>query len=417
MNANFYRAGTYSTDLETRLAEIWCRVLEVSLVGPHDNFFALGGDSLAAAKILDDVGHEFGCNLPLSVLLDAATVTDLAQALRQAGNLSDWLPLVHLQSAGVRPPLFIVHGVGGDVLSFADLARFLSPAQPLIGIRTLTAAGSTPTYRTIAKMSAEYIKAIRRVQPKGPYLISGYSFGGSVALEIAQQLYARGEHVAFVGIIDHTLPPYRYRPMSWTPSRLAEFSVNAFRWLVEDIWRTGRGRRWSACFKMVAKAKRLITGRWWRREPESGQTDAEAILACLGADVPDHFRQLMAGHYEALRQYVPKPYPGRVTLLRARTRPLFRVCGYDLGWEAFADGGLEVKCIPGNHETILREPNVRWLAEAIKVSIGRAINENRASYHSAVQNGDGGGHINGSIGATPAPAVGGSDSRHSLGAR
>src|SRR5262249_60033022 len=92
-----------------------------------------------------------------------------------------------------------------------------------------------------------------------------------------------------------------------------------------------------------------------RRDPGSGRADATEALA--GASVPAHFRRLMATHYQALRDYTPRPYPGRVTLFRARTRPLFRLYGRDLGWLALADGGLDGIAIPGTHESIQKEPH------------------------------------------------------------
>ena len=101
-----------------------------------------------------------------------------------------------------------------------------------------------------------------------------------------------------------------------------------------------------------------------RRRSGSGESDAAAVLA--GVPVPDQFRQLMAAHYQALREYVPQPYPGRVTLFRAHTRPLFRLHGWDLGWTELAGGGLDVVPVPGNHETILKPPRVDALAAALR---------------------------------------------------
>jgi thioesterase domain-containing protein len=116
--------------------------------------------------------------------------------------------------------------------------------------------------------------------------------------------------------------------------------------------------------------KRAV-GAWGHRRPETGRADAQSVLA--GLRPPEQFLRLMENHYQALREYAPKPYPGRVVLFRARTRPLFRLHGYDLGWGALARGGLTVIPIPGNHETLLREPRVGVLAAALKEHIGRAV--------------------------------------------
>jgi thioesterase domain-containing protein len=134
--------------------------------------------------------------------------------------------------------------------------------------------------------------------------------------------------------------------------------------MVDDIWRVGRGRRLTSLAHAFRKAGRRLRAALTRRDAGSGRTDANEVLA--GASVPARFRRVMATHYQALRDYSPRPYPGRVTLFRARTRPLFRLYGRDLGWAALAGGGLEVISIPGNHESILKEPHVRVLAAALK---------------------------------------------------
>ena len=359
------RVGGYSASLEAGLAEIWCRTLEVDRVGPHDDFFRLGGDSLAAAVVLAEVQKAFGPNLPLTTLLRAPTVAGLADALRLEfdEHASAWSVLVELQPQGDRPPLFCVHGVGGEVLSFTTLAHFLAPEQPLIGIRSAGADGYDGPYRWVEDMAAHYLAEVREAQPHGPYFLAGFSFGGSVALEMAQQLHAAGERVAFLGIIDHTPPPVRYRRMAWTPARVIEFAANAGRWLADDLWRAGRGRRLTSAWGQVKKVGRRLRGAWGRRDPGSGRADAAEVLT--GVSVPESFRRLMEAHYQALRDYTPRTYPGRVTLFRARTRPLSRLCGRDLGWGALAGGGLEVVSIPVNHDTLLKEPHVRALAGAL----------------------------------------------------
>jgi thioesterase domain-containing protein/acyl carrier protein len=351
-------------DLECQIAEIWRRILDVDQIGPHDDLFRLGGDSLAAAEILVEIQKMFGRNLPLTALFSAPTVAGLAEILRRPEGTAPCSTLFELQPRGDGPLFYCVHGVGGEVLSFATLARFLAPDQPLVGIRAAGADGSGEPSRRVEDMAARYVAAVRAAQPHGPYYLGGFSFGGSVALEMAQQLHAAGETVAFLGIIDHTPPPVRYRPVVWTPARVAEFGVNALRWFAGDVWRAGRGQRLSSVVGAFRKAGRRLRSALTRRDPGSGRADATEALA--GASVPAHFRRLMATHYQALRDYTPRPYPGRVTLFRARTRPLFRLYGRDLGWAALAGGGLDVISIPGNHESILKEPHVRTLASALK---------------------------------------------------
>jgi thioesterase domain-containing protein len=253
--------------------------------------------------------------------------------------------------------------VGGDVLAFADLADHLAPGQPFYGLRAGTGDGEDQPCARIEDMAAHYLEAIRAVQPAGPYYLAGFSFGGSVALEMAQQLCAHGEGVAFLGILDHTPPPTRYRRPAWTPAAAVDFLRNVPRWLAEDLWRAGRGHRLAALGRKAKAAGRLIGGLVSRRGPGSGEADAAEVVG--GRPVAEPFRRLLADHYQALRDYVPRVYPGTVTLFRARTRPLFRLHEHDLGWGRLAGGGLKVVPVPGNHETMLKEPHVRVLAGAL----------------------------------------------------
>jgi thioesterase domain-containing protein len=215
----------------------------------------------------------------------------------------------------------------------------------------------------VEEMASYYVKEVRTFQAEGPYYLGGFSFGGSVALEMAQQLHAQGEKVALLAILDHTPPPTRYRRVIWSPTLLLDFPLDIARWIVEDIWRAGEGRRLAALWAKVKTAKNQISKLFKRSPPPSGEADVEEIFA--GQVFPEPFKRLLESHYQAMRDYVPRPYPGRVTLFRARARPLFRMHGHDLGWGKFAGGGLEVIVVPGNHETILKPPHVNVLAEAL----------------------------------------------------
>jgi thioesterase domain-containing protein len=279
---------------------------------------------------------------------------------------TSWSTLVPLQPEGSRPPFFCVHGVGGDTLSFRDLARHFAPDHPFYGIRSVSTPGQEQTCTRIEDMASSYLRAIRTLQPQGPYYLGGFSFGGSVALEMAQQLRALGEEVGLLAILDHTPPPLRYRRVVWSPGLPIHFAVNACRWFLEDIWRAGPGGRWAALRRTVRTAARQMVH--IIRPPRTGRADAADVFA--GRDIPEYFRRVVETNYQALRTYEPKVYPGRVTLLKAHTRPLFRLHGRDLGWTKLAGGGLEVVEVPGNHNTILKEPNVKAMATALLSRLG-----------------------------------------------
>jgi thioesterase domain-containing protein/acyl carrier protein len=353
-----------------RLAAIWCRALGRDRAGPADDFFDCGGDSLAAVQLLLEIERAFGRRLPATVLHEAPTLADLARLLEQPGDRTPWSALVPLQPLGSGPPFFCVPGVGGTVLGLAELARLFAPGQRFYGISTAGSDDFGDRFPRIEDMAADCLRAVRTIQPAGPYHLGGFSFGGSVALEMAQQLHARGERVALLAILDHMPPPARYEPLVWTPRTAVGFAGNAVRWLLEDVWHAPGGRRLATLWRKATAARNQLRYLLKRSARASSQADMQSVFP--GQTFPEPVRRLLAAQYQALRDYVPRAYPGRVTLFRARTRPLFRLHAPDLAWGPLAGGGLEIFGVPGNHETMLKPPHVRELADALLLRLGQA---------------------------------------------
>jgi thioesterase domain-containing protein/acyl carrier protein len=369
------------TPAEKTLADIWCKTVDLRQIGVRDDFFHLGGDSLAAAQILVGIEEAFGQKLPLSVFLESPTIEALAKLLDQKPSSTSWSALVPLQPTGSNSPFFCVHGVGGEVLSLAELARHFPPNQPFYGVQAPGLRNYKQPFSRIEDMAAHYLEEIGRVQPQGPYYLGGFSFGGSVALEMAQQLRLQGERVALLAILDHTPPPLRYQRFTWTPTLPLDFIVNAAHWLIEDIGRAGRGKRLTAFWRKSTHTWHQFLGLLGRSPGGSGKTDAASIFGVERMTEP--YRGLVESHYQLLRDYVPQWYPGPITLFRAQCRPLLRLHGKDLGWNRLAGGGLKIVRVPGNHETMMREPNVRSLAETLLACLETKKKETPGSRESA----------------------------------
>jgi len=356
--------------IETKLAEIWAQILGLEKVGFQDDFFELGGDSLAAADLVVQVQKVFGLTLSLTILMQAPTVESLAGVIRRHNGVAAWSSVVELQPQGSRPPFFCVHPVGGEILCFVNLAREMAPDQPFYGICADRAGEVERTAPHIKGMAARYIEEIRRFQPDGPYFLGGYSFGGSVAFEMAQQLTAQGQNVALLAILDHTPPPARYYTPFGTPAFLMEFLRNTPSWLLDEISNARLDETLARLRLKTGAVRRRIGAFLDRPSPGSTASDAEGLFDL--SRMPEPFRNLLEAHYRALREYVPTDYPGRVTLFRARTRPLLRLHGRDLGWSRLAAGGLEIIEITGNHHSILSEPHVRVLAQRLRFYLEKA---------------------------------------------
>ncbi|KAG0223757.1 hypothetical protein BGW41_005376 [Actinomortierella wolfii] len=190
-------------DTEITLAHIWSELLMVDCVGRHDNFFELGGHSLLAVRMLSIVRARMGVDLKLQSLFLTPTIAGLVQnPPLEDNNYDAFNVLLPLKTQGNRPPLFCVHPAFGASWSYRDLAQYLHPEQPLYGLQARGFDGKTPLASSIEEMTLDYIDQIRKIQPRGPYNLLGWSFGGPVAHNMALELEKCGEQVQLLAILD-----------------------------------------------------------------------------------------------------------------------------------------------------------------------------------------------------------------------
>ncbi|HVU32193.1 MAG TPA: amino acid adenylation domain-containing protein [Opitutaceae bacterium] len=360
-------------DIERQLVTIWENVLNVRPVGIHDQFFALGGHSLLAVRMTAQLEKTFGKKLPVAAIFQHRTVDQLARLLRDPEpRYAPATSVVEIHGQGTRPRLYLVHGVGGGMFwGYANLARHLGPDQPLYAFKSRGLDG-LPEWPTIEDMAATYVADLRAHQPRGPYLIGGYCFGGIVAYEMARQLRARGEEVALLALINGSPPNTRYQKdwNRWSPRWQCRFLANFGYWVSCFLFRwTWRERREFVRWKLRLLRKRT--------NEAVGHPHAEVALGDIDqivdlAAYSEERRALWGAHVRALMNYQPGPYPGRVTLFRTRGHPL--LCSFDprYGWGELARGGVEVKIVRGGHGNVLAEPFVTGVAEALRSCLGAA---------------------------------------------
>ena len=210
--------------VERQLSRIWEEVLGIRPIGVTDNFFALGGHSLLALRLRGEIEKRFHIKLPLTTLFQEATVEHIGGLLRGGPSAPAWSPLVNLQPLGSRPAFFCIHPAGGHVFCYSKLARLLGTERPFYGIQAQGLDESLPPQLSIQAMASRYVEELRRVQPNGPFLLGGWSMGGVVAFELAQQLLSLGEEIALLALIDcgvqsESSPTSRTRTYC-TPSQL-----------------------------------------------------------------------------------------------------------------------------------------------------------------------------------------------------
>jgi amino acid adenylation domain-containing protein len=359
--------------VEARLAAIWARLLGVKDVGVADDFFDLGGHSLLAVRLSAEIDVAFGRRLPASVLAEAPTIEKLAAVLARDEEAHPRSLLIDLQPSGSRRPFFLVHGIGGEVLSFAPLARRLAPDRPVYGIRAKGSDGGETPLADIESMAACYVEAVRGAAGGGPYLLGGYSSGGTVVLEMARQLHAQGEEVAQLVVIDGEAPDAG-RPPWWDARAGGAYVRNLASWVVDDDFI--RSPSSDKIARLRSKGRVLGSKLRSLVSSEDGSADIRDVLGVWR--VPAWHRAFLETHAQALERYRPRPYDGAITLIRARTIRLSAWAAPDLGWAGLARGGLDIRMVPGAHDNILAEPRVRVLADQLRECLNRA--EARAAY-------------------------------------
>lgn len=356
--------------LEKTLTEIWQDLLGVDQVGIHDDFFELGGHSLLAARLFARIKKVYGVEYPISFLFQASTIAKCAAALREeigedmdtakpskrpSSAHSRYLIPLNTVEGATRPPFFLVAGMFGNVLNLRHLGTHLGNDQPVYAIQARGLFGDDEPHRRFDEMAHDYLAAIREVQGDGPYFLGGFSGGGIVAYEMAQQLVTLGEQVGIVIMLD---TPAVERP---TLTRVDKLTIHWNRWRRRGF---GYFSEWSQ------------NRREWQRQ-QQGNSESELT--------PAEFRseEIRAAFVEAHDNYVTQPYDGNVVLFRPPLNATHRLwsgraineqrefqdhCNH---WKPFVPR-LEVREVTGDHDSMVLEPHVRVLAKGMRACLRRA---------------------------------------------
>jgi amino acid adenylation domain-containing protein len=355
--------------LEQTIAGVFANVLHAPHVGPDDDFFELGGHSLLAVRLMSDIESASGLVLPLATLFEARTPRQIA-AVIETGSAAAPAILVPLQKAGTKPPVFCVHGIGGEVLVYSALAARMAPDRPFVGICSLPIDERESPFQTIEEQAARYLREVVRAAPEGPYYLGGYSHGGRVALEMALQLEAMGKPVAFIGIFDTT-------PMAthsaW-PLYVARLAWNVPKWL----WYDGLRTPWAENRERLARNLGTVGRRLaafaptHRRDGEGRRRPALEATDIMSLDnLPDRYRRRYLEDFRAFIAYRPSRRCRSVTLFRAIGQPILGSHEPDLGWHLASDR-VDVRHVPGNHSSILEPPWVDRLARELQAALDDA---------------------------------------------
>lgn len=294
-----------------------------------------------------------GCSAPKAVLTPGIRATiqenkDAIMAFLKPLEKDTWSPLVPIKTQGGLPPLFCIHGVGGNVLNYSILARYLNPERPFYGLQAVGLDGLTPPESDVEAMAANYIRHLRTVQPHGPYHLGGGSMGGMVALEMARQLKSEGEEIGLLVFFDTIGPNVIGR------GRMPAATAGGWRQcLAEMRHRDPFSVFWSRALGKWERHRRFRTCRRCLSEKQP---------------IPAEFRfwYIEQVHYQAMRSYTYRKYDGEVVLVRG---DLTENGGYlsdpMRGWTGLVDK-IRIHPISGDHETLVEQPELgRILAQCL----------------------------------------------------
>ncbi|NHC34670.1 non-ribosomal peptide synthetase [Scytonema millei] len=373
---------TPKTATEATLTTLWANILKLEQVGIEDNFFELGGNSLLAVQLLEQVERQFEQKLPLSDLFGAPTVEQFApliQKWEKPKRNSKRSLLVPLQPLGFKPPFFCIHPIFGVVLPYHELAHHLGTEQPFYGLQPFGMDGLHPPLTSIEEMATGYIEAVRQVQPHGPYQLGGWSFGGLVAYEMAQQLHQAGEQVSLLAILD-TIAPISSNRVSWgdglkfllttVPASIYPFVLEYWSLLRDRLAhsRNDNSDRLRTS-NPISTMKKILTPHAWlsslERTTISHLLPRSAVLRMLDELTIHRLMKIFSANSRATLKYTPRPYPQAIALFRT-TELQKKSHDPTLGWSQLVRSGVQVHHISGNHLTMLQKPHVRVLAEHLR---------------------------------------------------
>lgn len=353
-------AAPPQTELEERILRRWRDVLGVADLGVEDDFFTVGGDSLRGARVIIGMNEELDLDLPVSVLVEAPTVRQLA-ALLETG--SDWSPLVAARSEGAGPPLFVVHDVYGEVVHTRLLATLLPEGFPIYGLLGQALEGRGIPERSVEELAGRYVAAIRAVRPHGPYLLYGASSGGMIAFEMARQLRRAGEDVPVLLLGDTVAPGFGLRARAAArASELRELPpVAAVRYALR-----------LAARQLAFRAHRVVvrvTGSDLREQARHAADEQLMRTAAGGGPVvPLALRAAFAMRiYGGLTAvYMPEGrYEGPLTVLRCASSTFPAE-----PWNRFVTTPSKQIAIGGDHFELATAAGIRKVAEALTTEIG-----------------------------------------------
>ncbi len=344
---------------EPVLLAIWRDMLGHPGLDATTSFFSAGGHSLLAIRMLARVERELGVRLSARVVFEAPTVRGLARSIARSvvGGTVRPSCIVTLRADGRGAPLFCLPGVGGHAFQYRELTAHMRCDRPVFGLQLHDLDAPPETLESVAATADAFTAAIRRVRPRGPYALTGYSYGGVLAVEIARRLVDAGEELSFLGLVD-TYAPGAVGP----PRRLTKLRMHA-----ANLASLGLGEAWNY---VAGRVRRRIAAALGRGEASPARARPEVDL-----HIDERIDAARDRCLRAIAAYRALPFAARVTVFHATVLgdwSVVRDPHGTCGWGPLAQGGVEVVEIACGHLDLFRPPHLLELAARLDDALARA---------------------------------------------
>jgi amino acid adenylation domain len=348
------------TQTQSRLAKIWKEVLALDQIDIKDDFFELGGHSLIAVKMMVLIEQAFNKRLPLSTLFEHTTIERLANFLDDELAQANWKCLVPIKPSGKKPPIYVVHGAGLNVLLFSALSQYMDSEQPIYGLQARGLNGEDEPFHSIEEMAAHYVTEILSHNPDGPFFLAGYSLGGIIAYEMAQQLISQGKNVRLLAMLD-TFADNGPRYTRATQKTLWKV-MDTLKRIGYSLYMLAKDPQDTFVYKWK-NIRRLAKQRYW-----SLTGKADEVVGVFG-----YLNKIDKINAQALRNYQLSPIDLHIDVLRATTQRFYAPDLKYLGWRQYGRQGVTVYDIPGDHNKIFKPPYHQVLSRKLQEIINEKL--------------------------------------------
>jgi len=341
---------------EKWIAGIWSKLLGHEKISIDDDFFEIGGHSFIAVQMMIQLEKQTGIRVPPSILFECSSIEKLAARLHPGSRTFDWKCLVPIKKSGSRPPVYIVHGIGGHILFFNTLIKHMHVEQPVYGLQAKGFNGNETILNRIEDMAAHYISEILEQNPEGPYLLAGYCYGGIIAYEMAHQLRALGKEVKMLALFE-TYAGLISPSSKWIEriSKKMKFSFMQFLYTFVLLSRDPKT-------KIRYEKNELV------KEMRISYRRFKMLLGMKKKDTIYYKYEIEKQNKIAAKYYQLTPYNGTIDLFRCGNHSFYMDDFEYLGWKAYAKG-INVHDVPGDHNRIFKKPFDSTFAKTLQTCI------------------------------------------------